>query len=396
MNDFELARRTRFVFGRNKENEAGHLIKYAGGSRVLLVTGQQSARVTGLTERIKRSLDRSGLEVRELTGVSSSPALDKVRQGIRMCRESGIDYVLAAGGGSVIDTAKVICAGVFYEGDAEELFTKKRIIVRSLPLGGVLTIPGSGAESSQEAVLTCQSESGRRLLSAGYSCFALDFVILNPELTFSLPPTLTAYGCADLLAHAAAYYFSPTPGTDLGDRLCEGLMQSVLNTMAELARDPKSYDARANLMWASAMAQDGMLTAGRVPDPAVQQLERTLCACCQLPLGSAVSVILPAWMTFAAQSCPERLAQFAVRVMGTPLSFDDLRFTAGQGIERLRSFFRLLGLPQRLTDVGADAARAAEIVNLLPFGPDGTIGTLVRLDRAACEAVYCIAANPEL
>lgn len=393
MNDFDFYRKTRFIFGRNKENEAGQLIKYSGGRRVLLLSGQQSALKQGLIEKIKRSLDRAGLEFKELAGVRANPLIDKARSGVRMCRENNIDFVLAVGGGSVIDTAKAIAAGVFYQGDVWDIFTQKRNLYRALPIGVVLTIPGSGAECSANAVLSDNAAGGWRKLDISYQCFVPSFAILNPELTFSLDRHLTACGCADMMAHVLERYFTNTTGVDLTDRQCEALLQSVLTESMEVLRDPGNYDARANLMWAGTMAHHGFLGVGREQDWASHKLEYQLSALYDTPHGAGLAVILPAWMTFVTNHNVMRMAQFASRVLGVPLYFDNPLESAKQGIRRLRSFFKQLQLPQNFAQLGADPADIGRMLDNINFEPDGTIGSYVKLNRSACEAIYYLAAT---
>ena len=393
MNNFEFNRRTRLEFGRNKENEVGQLIKYSSGRRVLIVMGQQSAQKTGLIEKIKRSLDRSGLEFKELTGVRANPLIDKARLGVKICRDHSIDFVLALGGGSVIDTAKAIAAGVFYEGDVWDIFTKRRNLYRALPVGVVLTNPGSGSECSANAVLSELHQGVRHKIDASYECFVPVFAILNPELTFSLDRRLTALGCADMLSHVLECYFTNTSGVDLTDRLAEGLLQSIIKQSVELVRDPSSYDARANLMWAGTMAHNDFLGVGREQDWASHKLEYQLSALYDTPHGAGLAVILPAWMTFVTHHNVMRMAQFSTRVMGVPLNFQDPLSTAKRGIAKLRSFFSTLGLPQNFAELGANPADIERMLDNLPYDTDGTLGAYVKLNRSACEAIYYLAAT---
>lgn len=393
MDDFDFYQGTRVLFGRNKENEAGQLIKYSGGRRVLIVTGQHSAQKTGLAEKIRRSLDRAGLEFKELTGVRANPLIDKAREGVKLCRDHSIDFVLAVGGGSVVDTAKAIAAGTFYEGDVWEIFVRRRNLYRALPIGVVLTNPGAGTECSCNAVLSGQEGAVRRKFDVSYPCFQPAFAILNPELTFSVDLKLAAIGCADMIAHVCEHYFTNSLGVDLTDRLCEGMLQSIIKIMPELERDPNNYDIRANLMWAGSMAHNGFLGLGREPDDSPHQLEYQLSALYDTPHGAGLAVILPAWMTFVTHHNVLRMAQFANRVMGVPLYFDDPLETAKQGIRRLRSFFAILQLPQNFAELGADPADISRMLDNLVYDEEGCIGRYFKLNRSACEAVYYLAAS---
>ena len=393
MDNFEFYRRTRIKFGRNSENEVGQLIKYSSGRRVLIITGQHSAQKTGLIEKIKRSLDRAGLEFKELSGLQSNPLIDKVRQGIKLCRDHSVDFVLAVGGGSVIDTGKAIAAGVFYEGDVWEIFIKRRNLYRALPIGVVLTNPGSGSECSTNAVLSEIEDGVRHKVDVSYDCFAPAFAILNPELTFSLDLRLTALGCADMFTQVLEYYFTNTSGVDLSDRLAEGMMQSIIKQSMELARDLNSYDARANLMWASTMAHHDFLGSGRQRDGASHKLEYQLSALYDTPHGAGLAVIVPAWMTYVTHHNVMRMAQFGHRVMGVPMNFHQPLETAKAGIAQLRLYFKRIGLPQNFAALGVRSADIERLLNNLSYDEEGTIGSYVKLNRSACEAIYYLAAT---
>ena len=393
MNDFDFFQGTRLLFGRKKENEVGQLIKYSGGRRVLIVTGQHSSQKTGLSLKIKQSLDRAGLDFKELTGVRHNPVIDMAREGIRLCRSHNIDFVLAVGGTAVIDTVKAIAAGAFYEGDVWDIFVKKRNLYRALPIGVVLTIAGAGSECSDTAVMSVVSGSNRQKLEAQYACFQPAFAVLNPELTYSVDLKLSACSCVDIISMVCAQYFTNVSGVDLTDRLCEGLLQSIIGSLPELERDLNNYDVRADLLWAGTMAHAGFLGFGRDFDRAPQLLEYQLSALYDTPRGAGMALILPAWLTFITHHNLLRMAQFAHRVMGVPMYFEEPLQTAKLGIARLRSFFADFGLPQTFADLGADPGDIPRMVEALPFDEKGEIGAYMKLDRNACASIYYLAAS---
>ena len=391
MNDFDFYSPTYFVFGRGREAEAGTYVKKFGGSRVLVLYGGQSAKRSGLLDRVLASLNGAGLHTAELGGVKPNPRSGLVYEGIDLCRKEGIDFLLAVGGGSVIDTAKAIGFGALYKGDFWDFFTGAAKIEKTLPVGVVLTISAAGSEGSDSCVIT--QERG----NLKWGCPKTDvirpkFAVLDPRFTCSLPAYQTASGAVDMMAHILERYFTNTPDVALTDRLCEALLKTVLDAASKAIADPNDYAARADLMWAGMLAHNNSCGVGRDQDWASHQIEHELSAFYDCAHGAGLAVVLPAWMEYVLPHDPARLAQFAVRVFGCEMNFADPAETARHGIGRLRSFFRSLGMPTTLEELGAKAedipamaAHRAEKPNGFPFGG------FVKIQPADMEAILHLA-----
>ena len=389
MNDFDFYSPTYFVFGRGREAEAGTYVKKFGGSRVLVLYGGQSAKRSGLLDRVLASLNGAGLHTAELGGVKPNPRSGLVYEGIDLCRKEGIDFLLAVGGGSVIDTAKAIAIGVPYEGDFWDFFSGK-VPEKALPVGTVLTIAASGSEGSPDSIITNEKTLDKN--SAEADCLRPCFSILDPALTESLPPYQTACGVTDIMAHAFERYFTNTEDVEVTDRLLEGVLLTMLHEGPRVMADPHDYGARANIMWAGMVCHNDMMGVGRKQDWNSHHLEHVLSALYDCAHGAGLAVVLPAWMEYVLPHDPARLAQFAVRVFGCEMNFADPAETARQGIGRLRSFFRSLGMPTTLEELGAKAedipamaAHRAEKPNGFPFGG------FVKIQPADMEAILHLA-----
>lgn len=398
MLDFDFQRQSQILFGSSRESETGALIKYQGGRRVLLVSGQNSARLNGVIEKIKRSLDRAGLDCMELAGVTSATQLARVHEGIRLCREQYADFVLAAGGTTVINCAKAISAGFYYDHDVMELFAgDRKNLYRTLPMGVVLTTFGSGTEYSGTCTLTKYDAMQHiHLLEASYPIMTPQFTVLNPELTASLDGIHTACNSTELIAAVLSSYFTNTRGVDFTDRLCEAALHSVLDQTGELLRDSSNHDARANLMQAAFLIHTGILSSGRQRDEALDKLSLGMVTRFRIPRGKALAVLLPAWLTFITQRNLLRMAQFAGRVLGVPVNFDDPEVSAFAGIARLRLELQQWGMPQNFADLNIDHTDIPQLLSCISFAEDDTIGQYVKLDKDACEAVYYLAASRHL
>ena len=391
MNNFTFYAPTLFAFGNGEEKNTGALVRRFGGTKVLLVTGGGSVRRNGAYDAVTASLTEAGIPFEELSGVQANPRSGKVYEGIGLVRRTGADFLLALGGGSVIDTAKAIGFGAGYDGDFWDFFTGKAKIESTLPVGVVLTISAAGSEGSDSCVIT--QEAG----NLKWGCPKTDvirpkFSILNPRFTCSLPAYQTASGAVDMMAHIMERYFSNTPDVGLTDRLCEALMKTILDAAPKALADPNDYAARADLMWAGMLAHNNSCGVGRDQDWASHQIEHELSAFYDCAHGAGLAVVLPAWMEYVLPHNPARLAQFAVRVFGCEMNFADPAETARQGIGRLRSFFRSLGMPTTLEELGAKAedipamaAHRAEKPNGFPFGG------FVKIQPADMEAILHLA-----
>lgn len=405
MNDFQLHLPTNYVFGRGVENQVGGLTRATGAEKVLIVYGGGSVVRSGVLDRVEASLADAGLPFLELEGVRPNPTDDKVRQGILLCREKHIDFLLAVGGGSVIDTAKAIAIGVPYDGDFWDAYTGRFTPTEALPVGVVLTIPAAGSEGSGNTVITNMASGIPTKLSLRLPNLLRPlFALLNPELTFTLPPFQTFCGVADMMAHVLERYFTNTPDVSLTDRLCEGTLRSIIETAPRLLEHPDDYEARANIMWAGTIAHNGICGVGREEDWASHFIEHEISAMYDVTHGAGLSVVFPAWMRFVAQrpldsteGSPRRVAQFAIRVMQVApeseeaailSSAERTRTTALAGIEALKRFFRSLGLPTRMNELHNGPVDILALVNNLHANKGPLVGAYVKLNSYNTATIY--------
>ena len=390
MNDFDFYSPTYFVFGRDREAEAGTYVKKFGGSRVLVLYGGQSAKKSGLLDRVRASLTGAGLHTAELGGVKPNPRSGLVYEGLDLCRKEGIDFLLAVGGGSVIDTAKAIAIGVPYEGDFWDFFSGK-VPEKALPVGTVLTIAASGSEGSPDSIITNEKTLDKN--SAEADCLRPCFSILDPALTESLPPYQTACGVTDIMAHAFERYFTNTEDVEVTDRLLEGVLLTMLHEGPRVMADPHDYGARANIMWAGMVCHNDMMGVGRKQDWNSHHLEHVLSALYDCAHGAGLAVIMPAWMRYCADHHDGlRMAQMAVRVFGCQMDFADPRRTALEGIAAFRAFLKSIGMPLTFAEIGADPADIPKLVEMNHVG-GGVTGGYVGLTSDAIREIYEIAAG---
>ena len=390
MNDFDFYSPTYFVFGRGREAEAGTYVKKFGGSRVLVLYGGQSEKRSGLLDRVLASLNGAGLHTVELGGVKPNPRSGLVYEGIDLCRKEGIDFLLAVGGGSVIDTAKAIAIGVPYEGDFWDFFSGK-VPEKALPVGTVLTISASGSEGSPDSIITNEKTLDKN--SAEADCLRPCFSILDPALTESLPPYQTACGVTDIMAHAFERYFTNTEDVEVTDRLLEGVLLTMLHEGPRVMADPHDYGARANIMWAGMVCHNDMMGVGRKQDWNSHHLEHVLSALYDCAHGAGLAVIMPAWMRYCADHHDGlRMAQMAVRVFGCQMDFADPRRTALEGIAAFRAFLKSIGMPLTFAEIGADPADIPKLVEMNHVG-NGVTGGYVGLTSDAIREIYEIAAG---
>ena len=390
MNDFDFYSPTYFVFGRGREAEVGTYVKKFGGSRVLVLYGGHSAKKSGLLDRVLASLNGAGLHTAELGGVKPNPRSGLVYEGIDLCRKEGIDFLLAVGGGSVIDTAKAIAIGVPYEGDFWDFFSGK-VPEKALPVGTVLTIAASGSEGSPDSIITNEKTLDKN--SAEADCLRPCFSILDPALTESLPPYQTACGVTDIMAHAFERYFTNTEDVEVTDRLLEGVLLTMLHEGPRVMADPHDYGARANIMWAGMVCHNDMMGVGRKQDWNSHHLEHVLSALYDCAHGAGLAVIMPAWMRYCADHHDGlRMAQMAVRVFGCQMDFADPRRTALEGIAAFRAFLKSIGMPLTFAEIGADPADIPKLVEMNHVG-GGVTGGYVGLTSDAIREIYEIAAG---
>lgn len=346
MINFTFYSPTEFVFGKNTDAQVGQLAKKYSANRVLVIYGGGSAVKSGLLQRVLTSLEAEGIAHVELGGIQPNPTDDKVREGIALARQENTDFILAVGGGSVIDTAKTIACGVKYDGDFWDFFIGKAPVQAALPLGVVLTIPAAGSEGSGNAVIT-NTTTQQKLGIKHPMILRPKFSVMNPELTMTLPAWQTASGICDMMVHILERYFTNTPNTEVGDRMCEGVLMACINEGRKVMKNPQDYDARANIMWCGMVAHNGTCGVGCEEDWNGHQMEHEISALYNVTHGAGLAVVTPAYMTYMAEHNPKRMVQFAERVFGvteddidpTALEFYDKKTAmALEGIKRFKAF----------------------------------------------------------
>ena len=388
MNDFNYYTPTRYVFGRGVEAQTGELTRWMGVNRVLLVYGGGSVVRSGLLDRVKSSLDAVNIAYVELGGIQPNPTDDRVYEGIDICRSENIDGIVAVGGGSAIDTAKAIACGVPYEGDFWDFYAGKKIVEEALPVGVVLTIPAAGSEGSGNSVIT-KLDGLHKISLRTESALRPKFAVMNPELTYTLPPYQTASGIADMMAHIFERYFTNTPETEVTDRVAEGVLKAIITEAPRVMAEPENYDARANIMWCGTLAHNGICGTGRQEDWVSHFMEHELSAVYGVTHGAGLAVMTPAWMTFMATHNPSKGAQFARRVMDV-VNDDDTQ-AALEGIARLRAFYASLGLPITLAQLGIETPDFDLLVHKLHENKGEVIGGYYRLTAIETRQIYELA-----
>lgn len=388
MDNFTFYSPTYFVFGKSTENDAGGYVKRFGGSKVLIHYGGGSVVRSGLLDRVKSSLEKENISFVELGGVQPNPRSGLVYQGIELCRKEGVDFLLAVGGGSAIDSAKAIAAGVNYKGDFWDFYEGKPI-EEALKVGTVLTIAAAGSEGSESSVITKEEGMFKRGINS--EKLRPVFSILNPELTQTLPPYQTAAGATDIMAHVLERYFTNTKEVEITDRLCEAVLLTMIKEVPRAIAEPENYEARANIMWAGMVAHNNSVGVGREQDWASHGIEHELSALYDVAHGAGLAVIFPAWMTFVIKHDICRFAQIAVRVWGCQMNFTDPLVTAKEGIDCFKKFLSSIGMPINFTELGAKGEDIPIMVSKLKLGEDGSMGSFVPLKNKEVEQIYRLA-----
>ncbi|MBR6274289.1 MAG: iron-containing alcohol dehydrogenase [Lachnospiraceae bacterium] len=392
MNNFNFYSPTEFVFGKGRENDCGEYVKKYGGSKVLIVYGGQSAVKSGLLDRVKASLEKNGIEYYALGGVKPNPRDTLVYQGIDIARKEGLDFILAVGGGSVIDTSKAIAIGVPYEGDFWDFYSGKHA-TKALPVGTVLTIAAAGSEGSGDSVIT--KEDGMLKRGTGSDVLRPKFSVMNPELTQTLPAYQTACGATDIMAHVFERYFTNTKEVEITDRLCEAVLMTMVKETPRVIADPDNYEARANIMWAGTVAHTNLVGVGREQDWNSHGIEHELSALYDCAHGAGLAVIMPAWMDFVYKHNVMRFAQMATRVFGCAMDFENPENTAVAGIKAFRMFLHGIGMPINFEELGAKEEDIPALVDKFGLG-DGRTGGFVKLSSEDIAEIYKIAAHATL
>ena len=387
MDNFTFYAPTCFVFGKDRETEAGSYVKRFGGSKVLLHYGGGSVIRSGLLDRVKESLEREGIAYAELGGVKPNPRSGLVYDGIALCRKEQVDFILAVGGGSTIDSAKAIAAGVPYDGDFWDYY-EGGTVEKALPVGTILTIAAAGSEGSPDSVIT--REDGMLKRSTRGDALRPKFSILNPALTQTLSPYQTACGITDIIAHLYERYLTNTKEVEVTDRLIEALLSTMIHEGPRVIEDPDNYEARANIMWAGMMAHNNICGVGRSQDWASHDIEHELSALYDCAHGAGLAVVMPAVFTYNMHHDVMRFAQAAVRVWGCSMDFACPENTAKAGIEALRQFLISIGMPKNFEELGAREEDIGKMARIGCHGGvrRGTLGGFVPLGQKDVENIY--------
>ena len=392
--DFNYYAPTRVVFGRNSEDRLSELIKANGGKRVLIHYGGGSARRSGLLDKIFSMLQEAGIYYVELGGVVPNPLLSMVEKGIALCREEKIDFILAVGGGSVIDSAKAIGYGVGYDGPVWDFWEGKAVPQSCLPIGVMLTIPAAGSEMSSSCVITKDEGLVKRGINSDL-CRAR-FCIMNPERTYTLPPYQTAAGATDIMMHTMERYFSKYEEMTLTDAIAEALLRTVKDCAVEVLKHPEDYRNRAQIMWAGSLAHNDLTECGTEKDFATHRLEHELSALFGVTHGAGLAALWGSWARYVMPQHVSRFVQFAVNVMGVTNDFAHPEETALKGIEAMEQFYRTIGMPTSIPElIGRKVTdeEIAEMVAKCSRGGTITVGAMEVLQSSDMEAVYRKANN---
>lgn len=387
MENFNLCLSTDYIFGRGAEKRVGTEAKRYGAHVSLVVCGHSSARKSGLLQRVLDSLEEAGIRTVTMEGIDPNPTDDRVYEGIDLCREAGVDFIVAVGGGSVIDTAKAIALGVPYKGDFWDFYSGKAKPATALPTGVVLTIPAAGSEGSGNSVIT--RLEGRHKISVRYpDILRPRFALMDPELTMSLPWFQTACGVTDMMAHIFERYFSNTPGCEVTDGISESLLRTIMEQARLLRENGNDYEARANIMWAACIAHNGLCGCGKVEDWASHRLEHEVSAIYNVAHGAGLAVIVPAWMTFVSRRNPAKVERFATAVMGVSAEEKSTEQIIAEGIERLKEFFTEMGLTTSLRTLIGTEPDIETLVKSLNDNMGDVVGSYVPLTMPDCAEIY--------
>ena len=403
MKDFNYYAPTEVVFGEQSEEQVAALVKKYGGTKVLVHYGGKSAERSGLLDKICGLLKEGGVEYVTLGGVVPNPRLSLAQQGITLCRKEGVDFILAVGGGSVIDSSKCIAYGVPYEGDVWDFYLGKAQPTTMLPVASVLTIPAAGSEMSESSVITnadAPRESGGRLLPGGtklgYSnnMSRPKFAIMNPRRTMTLPPYQTAAGVTDMMMHTMERYFTKDDDMDFTTDLAEAALRSIKNAVFAVLKDPEDYRYRAQIMWGGSIMHNGLTGCGVADDWATHQLEHELSGMFDVTHGAGLAAIWPSWARYTMHENLSRFVRFAVNVMDVPNDFTDPEGTAEKGIQAMERFYHAIGMPINIKElIGKDISdeEIQEMTRKCSRGYTSTCGCLKVLKAEDMEAIYKMA-----
>ena len=392
MRDFVYHAPTEVVFGKQSEEKVAGLVKKYGGHKVLVHYGGKSAQKSGLLDKICGLLRDGGVDFVCLGGVVPNPRLSLVHQGIDLCRQEGVDFILAIGGGSVIDSAKAIACGVPYDGEVWDFYLGKASPKCYLPVACVLTIPAAGSEMSESSVIT--NEDGDVKLGYSNQLSRPKFAIMNPVRTFTLPPYQTAAGVTDMIMHTMERYFSHDDDMDLTDALAEALMRDLMDNVFKVLADPEDYRARAQIMWGGSLAHNDLTGCGLTGDWATHEIEHELSGMFDVTHGAGLAAIWPSWARYVYKENVSRFVRFAVNVLGVPQDFTDPEGTAIKGIEAMERFYHAIGMPINIHElIGKEVSEdeIKEMARKCTRGHKITQGSFKVLGSEDIEAIYRMA-----
>ena len=392
MRDFVYHAPTEVVFGKESEEKVASLVKKYGGHKVLVHYGGRSAKKSGLLDKICGLLRDGGVDFVCLGGVVPNPRLSLVHEGIDLCRKEGVDFILAIGGGSVIDSAKAIACGVPYDGEVWDFYLGKAEPACYLPVACVLTIPAAGSEMSEASVIT--NEDGDVKLGYSNQMSRPRFAIMNPVRTFTLPPYQTAAGVTDMVMHTMERYFSPEDDMDLTDAVAEAVMRSMMDNVFKVLADPEDYRARAQIMWGGSLAHNDLTGCGLTGDWATHGLEHELSGMFDVTHGAGLAALWPSWARYVYKENVSRFVRFAVNVMGVPQDFTDPEGTAIKGIEAMERFYHAIGMPINIHElIGREITddEIKEMVRKCSWDGKNTQGSFKVLGTKDMEAIYRMA-----
>ena len=392
MINFENAAPTKVIFGKGAEEAVGREIQALGGTTVMIHFGTgRHLKNSGLLDRCHVSLTALGIRFVDFGGAVPNPRMALVNEGIAKPRAEGVDFLLAVGGGSVIDSAKAIAYGLANAFDVEELFLGRAKTDKIYPLGCISTISASGSETSNSCVITL--EDGLLKRAYNHDCSRPKFAILNPELTYTLPPYQTACGAADIMMHTMERYFTNTPDVDLIDNMSEGLLAAVREAALDALKKPDDYNARATLMWAGSLSHNGLLGTGRVTDFASHKIEHELGGMFDVAHGAGLCAVWGSWARFVYKTNVNRFAQFAIKVFGVYANYQNLEESALKGIAAWENWCRKLGMPVNLKELGLDPTEEQlwEMAQKATSGNSVKIGAFVPLDAQMVHDILVMA-----
>lgn len=393
MDFFKFQAPTHVVFGKDTEMQAGALCKQYGATKVLVHFGGNSAKKSGLLDRIYQSLSEAGLEYVSLGGVVPNPRLSKVYEGIELGKKENIDFILAVGGGSVIDSAKAIAYGLANEGDIWDYYAGKKTVTGSLPTGAVLTLAAAGSEMSSSSVITNENGWLKRGMASAYAY--CKFSILNPELTYTLPAYQTASGCVDIMLHSMERYFTAEETHQLAiiDSINETVIRTVMRNAKIALQNPTDYNARAEIMWCGTLSHNDTTGDRNFGDWACHQIEHELSGIWDIAHGAGLAAIWGSWARHVYKYNLPRFVQFAVNVLGVPNNFRDQEATALAGIAAMEDFFRSIDMPTKISEMGIELTdeNIEELAYKCSFMNTRTVGKVKALDIEDMKAIYTAA-----